>query len=108
MNVKEYLANRVRGWLPKTPNLPKRPSASGPSFKRTEVFDHKSLMNRNFPPKSSTDLMNGILIGGSAAVLLTGLLLWSSLNSTYWSQRNVLTMSTYSANDIENILRDSV
>lgn len=33
--------------------------------------------------------------------LLVGLLLWSSLNSMYWSQRNTLIMSGWTKSDIE-------
>jgi hypothetical protein len=73
MNVKKNLKNRIKGWFPKTPNLPKQPST--PSLNQPETFNEKGLMNRNFPVKSSTNLLNGILIGGSAAALLISLLL---------------------------------
>jgi hypothetical protein len=106
MNVKKSLGARIRGWLPKTPNFPKQPSA--PSFRRTEVIDEKQLIYKNFPVDSSTSLTNGLLIGGSAAVFLIGLLLWSSLNSVYWSQRNTLIMLGLNVSNIDYVLIDTV
>ena len=52
--------------------------------------------------------MNGILIGASAIALVFGLVAWSSLNSTYWSQRNILVMSGWNTSEIGNVLRDTV
>jgi hypothetical protein len=106
MNIKKSLHNRIKGWLPKTPSVPKQPSA--PSFKRTEISNEKPLMDKSFPAESSTNLVNGIMIGGSIAILLIGLSLWSSLNSSYWSQRNFLIFSGLDASDIEHVLINNV
>jgi hypothetical protein len=102
MNAKKGLEKRIRGWLPKTPNFPKPPST--PSFKTRDTFDEKVLMTRNFQASPQTNLMNGILIGGSAIAFVIGLLVWSSLNSIYWSQRNTLIMLGLKASTVEYIL----
>ena len=106
MNVKKTLQNRIRGWLPKTPNLPKQPPT--PHFKKTEFIDEKGVMNQNFPAKPSNSFLDGMAIGGSLAVLLAGLLLWSSLNSIYWTQRNAFIMSGVDVNQINYIFLDMV
>jgi multisubunit Na+/H+ antiporter MnhB subunit len=46
--------------------------------------------NFGYPPKPSTNVSNGILIGGSSAVIISCLLLLNSLNSNYWSQWNFM------------------
>ena len=106
MNVKKSLENRLRGWLPKTPNLPKQRSV--PSFKKTKIVDEKSATSQNFPSKPSTDFMSGALIGGSAIVLLAGLLVWSSLDSTYWYQRNALITSGLDISHFDFIFSSTV
>jgi len=98
MNIKKTLQNRFRGWLPKTPNLPN--SSSTPTFKKTGAMDEKVLTNQNFAATPSNKLLSGIIIGGSMVALLVGLLLWSSLNSMYWSQRNTLIMSGWTKSEI--------
>jgi VIT1/CCC1 family predicted Fe2+/Mn2+ transporter len=42
MNLKKSLENRIRGWLPKTPNLPKQPST--PRFERQANYQQTQML----------------------------------------------------------------
>lgn len=50
----------------------------------------KRVFHFTFPPNPSTNLINGILMGAGLTAFFIGLLLWSSLNANFWSQRDLL------------------
>ena len=64
------------------------------------------MPNQNSPAKPSSDFVNGMVIGGSLIVLIIGLLVWSSLNSIYWTQRNALIMSGIDTSQVDFISLD--
>jgi hypothetical protein len=47
-------------------------------------------LNFRFPPKPSTNLVNGIIIGSGITLLIIGLIGAFALNSYYWEQTNAL------------------
>ena len=63
MNIKKRLENRIRGWLPKTPNLPKQPSA--PSFERTANYQQAQTL---FAVKESKIKENAWFLMGAGYV----------------------------------------
>ena len=71
-------------------------------------LDQKKLSIFGFPFKASTNFANGTIIGVSAAILAISLLLWSSLDSTYWNQRSFLILQGIKPSAIESILLRTV
>ncbi len=63
---------------------------------------------RYYPGKQSENLVNGLLIGGSAVAFVIFLLLSLSLNDIYWTQYRVLTFRGLQPNDIYLLSSDLV
>jgi hypothetical protein len=77
MNLLRYLENRIRGWLPKEPTIP-RPQ------KRMPLGEHPKLPAKpeiTTIPDRRLQLNNGIIIGLGAGLVLVGFLGWLSVNS---------------------------
>jgi hypothetical protein len=84
MNPIKYLENRVRGWLPKEPTLP-RPQRRSPVSEHAKVpakLDVPIISNRRL------HLNSGIFIGLGTGLILTGFLGWLSANNTYGALQN--------------------
>ena len=84
MNPIKYLENRVRGWLPKEPALP-RPQ------RRSPVSEHAKVPAKpDVPmvPNRRLQLNSGIFIGLGAGLVLAGFLGWLSANNTYGALQN--------------------
>ena len=47
-----------------------------------------------FPTKSATNFLNGMLIGGSIIAIIATMLVWSSLNATFWFDSNLKSQGT--------------
>jgi drug/metabolite transporter (DMT)-like permease len=80
MNLKNLLQNRLRGWLPKEPNLPSHPTATTPQTK----LSHKINLPKSEVPKMLVwSLMVFGLVMGSVGYFRGGnafgaFLLWSA------------------------------
>ncbi len=84
MGLKENLKNRIRGWLPKEPTLP-RPQRRSPMNEHAKVPAKPDVP---MMPDHRLQLNNGIIIGLGAGLILAGFLGWLSVNSTYGTLKN--------------------
>lgn len=94
MNLKKYIKNRIRGWLPKEPTLP-RPQRSGPVAENTKALakpDVKTI------PERKLQLNNGIVIGLGIAFVLIGFLGWFSVSYTYGTLERFFLANGYDPN----------
>jgi hypothetical protein len=84
MNPIRYLENKIRGWLPKEPTLP-RPQ------RRSPITEHEKVPAKpDVPmvPNRRLQLNSGIIIGLGAGLVLAGFLGWLSVNTTYGALQN--------------------
>jgi len=91
MNLREYIANRVRGWLPKKPALPP-PQRSGSVAENMKV-PVKPIVTAIPEPK--IQLNNGIVIGLGLALVLIGFFGLFTVNYTYETLKNFFLASGY-------------
>ncbi len=94
MNLKKYIENRIRGWLPKEPTLP-RPQRSGPVAENTKVPAKPDV---TVIPERRLQLSNGILIGLGIALILIGSLGWFSVSYTYETLKKFFLANGYDLN----------
>jgi hypothetical protein len=94
MNLKKYIENRIRGWLPKEPTLP-RPQRSGPVAENTKVSAKPDV---KIIPERKIQLNNGIVIGLGIALVLIGFLGWFSVSYTYETLKKFFLANGYDPN----------
>jgi hypothetical protein len=94
MNLKKYIENRIRGWLPKEPTVP-RPQKTGSVAENTKVPAKPDAITI---PESRLQLNNGIIIGLGIALTLIGFLGWLSVNYTYGTLKNFFLANGYDPN----------
>ena len=80
MNPLKRLENRIRGWLPKTPALPK-PQRKGPISEQHTKVPAKPDVISTFDRRMQ--LSNGLALGLGIALILVGFAGWFSVNDTY-------------------------
>ena len=94
MNLKKYIENRIRGWLPKEPTL-QRPKKSGPVAENTKVPAKPDVTTM---PERRFQLNNGIIIGLGIALVLIGFLGWFYVSYTYGTLKNFFLANGYDPN----------
>ena len=80
MKQKRTLRNRIRGWLPKTPALPK-PQRKGPISEQHTKVSAKPDVTSAFDRRMQ--LSHGLALGLGIALILVGFAGWFSVNDTY-------------------------
>jgi magnesium-transporting ATPase (P-type) len=66
------------------------------------------LFNFSFPPKPTTNLINGVIIGSGLTLIIVGLSVGFALNSIYWGQMNILNSQGLKTNAINFSLSNIV
>jgi hypothetical protein len=82
-------------------------SKCGTAFNSQVGVEKKRLSSLSFPTRSATNLVNGIVIGGSVIAIIAALLVWSSLNATFWFDWNLLSSHGTNAGVLQGIMLDN-
>jgi hypothetical protein len=69
--------------------------------------EKKRFLSSSFPAKSATNLLNGMAIGGSVIAIIAALIIWDSLNATFWFDRNLLTSQGTNVGVVQGIMLDN-
>jgi hypothetical protein len=69
--------------------------------------EKKQLRSLSFPTKPTTNLVNGIVIGSSVVAIFAALVVWSSLNATFWFDWNLLNSQEANAGVLQGVMLDN-